>query len=206
MAGVPQGGDWDWVRPHLSLGFCLALVHGRTEAELVTAFGVYEPWAEVLDFDTAADQFDPYEMIRMGRVGDWAFAWQEPAGGTADQDVLRELSVGGRALSVLQTGSALAWFGLMVDGVEELAFEPMFPTHRRGSRPDEYVPLMTEVGLLPPAHPDNPGRPSPTLAALSLATAVTGVTLSVATITGPLLTGEIGNYDLGEDDGPHGPW
>jgi hypothetical protein len=183
--------DWAWVRPMLSLGFCLTVAHGLDPQTLADRLGV-APEREVLRRDEAVDWFGVTEpVVRVGRVAGWAFAFQEYGAEAGRPDALRAAAVGTEAVTVWRTASALGWFGYARDGEIVVAFELDSPHRRTGSAPQELVDVLARVGL--PTEQAWPARSpvSPVLPGLALLTAVSGVRLTGADLDGPLLTGEI---------------
>jgi hypothetical protein len=127
-------------------------------------------------------------MYRVGETGGWGFAIEE-FGGDHD-DVLRALSVGGRAVSVSRVESAMSVFEYYDDGERTMWFEPLFPSRRTGRDADRFVDAMRRVGLDPDSRP-NLALTAPAVAALDLVTDLFDIRLDRETAEGVLLTGAV---------------
>jgi hypothetical protein len=193
---VAGDAGWRWVERFESLGFCLLFARGVSEEQLLAAYGCAPgsarvlTWAQLLEDEEFADNVavDGPPVVRVGRVCEWAFGFEDitPQGGRPE--VARRLPPGTESVSILRVANAFSWLRHAVDGVAVTEFEPLSPHDRRGREPDRLVPLMRQVGL----NPDGPlyleGGFDPTTGALDLITVAWGMRLSGDTITGPLLT------------------
>ncbi len=186
-----SGSVWAWVRKYE--GFCLVFVRGVPETRLLTAVGVDPAAAEPMTSQEMHEEFDfYYPVVRVGRVGEWAFGFQDAWIDLGDTDLLCELSAGTEVVSVVHTAT-IDGFDYFADGVSVVGFEPLFPGSRRGSDPDRLLPLMREVGLDPDlSFEDREARGvDPLLAVLDLVSRAWGIRLDADTVDGPLLTAEI---------------
>ncbi|MEV6300825.1 DUF6461 domain-containing protein [Actinoplanes sp. NPDC051861] len=180
-------GDWQWVRPSLSLGFCLTVARDRRVPEVADILEIDPDDRPVLPWPEAVEEFGFDEPVaRIGVAGAWSFVWQEPGAEAGARDVLTRLAEdGGEALTVWRTANALSVFGQARDGELLVEFELLRPEERTGADPDLLVPLMRQVGL------DRAGAPDPVPAALRMLTELTGVLLDRQTVDAPLLTGVV---------------
>ncbi|WP_281055188.1 DUF6461 domain-containing protein [Thermomonospora curvata] len=101
----------------------------------------------------------------------------------ARREVLRVLSQGTEAVSVMAAISGNGRFAHVVDGREGTVFRQTCPRVRWGDEPDRLVPLMEAVGLSAEAEEVPEAADA---AALALATRVTGARLSPDVLRGPL--------------------
>jgi hypothetical protein len=168
-------------------GYRFSFAEGRGPDALLAAFGVDPADAEPLTREATAEEFgvDP-GTYRVGESGGWGFLVEEVGGSHTDQ--LRELSTGGRAVSVCRVGSGTSLFEYYEDGERTLWFEPLFPDRRRGRDADRFLDAMGRVGLDPGGRL-NLALVAPAVAALDLATDVSGVRLTREAAEGVLLTG-----------------
>jgi Family of unknown function (DUF6461) len=149
---VPSGGLlWLDDRFAEQINFCLTFVGGSDEAGLFRAFGA-DPGeavprtraeAEAADDDPALG-YGP--SVRVGRVGEWLFAWEESSWQGHRAEVLRRASAGGEAVAVANTLGAFAGFGYAAAGEVVTSMVTIPPYTRAGSDPDRFLPLVAEVG------------------------------------------------------------
>jgi len=186
-----EGAGWSWIRRYESLGFCLTAVAGRTDREILDAFGVAEDSIERLTMAEADVRLGTeLPVIRAGQVDGWGFAFENFGGEGSDGEAMTRLAAGTRAFAVWHLATALGRFSYVEDGVLVCAFEPLFPHRREGADPDRFTGPMARVGLPPDGTPD-PQRVDPVVAALELATLAFGVRLPAELVEGPLLTGAV---------------
>lgn len=204
--------DYAWLDDHwLREAFCITLVRGLDEAELLRRFGGERGQPRTL---TAREAGELSSSLRAGypqivlatRIGVWAVAVEDNGWEGSRPEVLRALSRGTQAVSVYRNVNALAYFSDAVDGELLVQFELLFPQRRWGSRPDLLLAQMRGVGL----DPDRPEPPYDQVdaAALALAERVTGVHLDPEVLEGPLLGVEVApllddppaSFSLGVED------
>ncbi|MBE1488214.1 DUF6461 domain-containing protein [Plantactinospora soyae] len=180
---------WGWVKPLLSVGFCLTVVRGRDVRRLADDLGFDPEVSAVLERGAAVEEFGVAEpVVRVGSAGDWSFAFQEDGVEVGQLDLLRTLSTSGEAVTVWKSASAMAFFGYARDGQVVVGFEPDIAHVRLGSAPDELVDQQRLVGLDPDRPMPGDGEVSPVLRALALLSQLTGVRLAAGDIEGPLLS------------------
>lgn len=110
--------------------------------------------------------------VRVATVGHWAVLVELASSLGNMPETLERLSMGSRALCVLQTGAGMDLVSYYERGVLMCQFEPTLPRVRRGTDPDRFLSDMKAVGI----DPDAPeGFLTPTLAAVAFAERVTGV-------------------------------
>lgn len=141
------------------LNFCLTFVRGSGEEAVFSAFGA-DPGQAVPRTrqetermqDSVEHGYGPF--VRVGRAGDWLFAWEEGSAEGARPEVLRRLSAGGaEAVAVRNALAAFAGFGYAADGEVITSLVTIVPFTREGSDPDRFLPLVQETGLTAPAEP-----------------------------------------------------
>jgi hypothetical protein len=120
----------------------------------------------------------------LGRLGAGPVAWDagawsvvvEPGGTrTSDDAVIRAASVGTEVVSLLHHSPD--HFAYAVDGAVVTAFDPAYPAEETvwGSDPELLRPLMTALGLRPPADEADTAWEDATARAIVLAQRITGV-------------------------------
>jgi Family of unknown function (DUF6461) len=187
--------DYAWLDDHwLREAFCITLVRGLDEAELLRRIGGERGEPRTL---TAAEAGRLAGSLRAGypqivlatRIGGWTVAVEDNGWEGSRPEVLRVLSRGTQAVSVYRNVNALGYFSDAVDGELLVQFELLFPQRRWGSRPDALLAQMRGAGLDPDA-PEPPGG-QVEAAALALAERVTGVHLDPEVLEGPLVGVEV---------------
>ncbi|MBV9024901.1 MAG: hypothetical protein JO362_14195, partial [Streptomycetaceae bacterium] len=187
--------DWTWVERRGEFGFCLFFAKGVSEEDMLAAYGCYPDTVRVLswedeDFvDLISDHYgDP--VVRVGRIGEWVFGFEEISLEGSRDEVLRAFPAGTETISLFNTVKAFGWFRHAVDGVTVAAFELLVPSCREGSDPDRHRELMRQVGMGPDEDPDL-DQFDPIAATLDMITAGWGVYVSEEMISGPLRTARI---------------
>jgi hypothetical protein len=187
--------DYRWFGDHwLGEAFCITLVRGLDEAEVLRRFGGEGGRPRPL---TAAEAWELSLSLAAGyprlvlatRRGGWVVAVEANGWEGSRPEVLRALSAGTQAVSVYRTVNALGYFSDAADGELRVQFELLFPQRRWGSRPDLLVAALRGVGLDPDR--DAPVDADMAMAALALAERVTGVRVDQALLDGPLTGVEI---------------
>src|SRR5205823_14898736 len=96
--------------------------------------------------------------------------------------VIVPLSQGTRLVSHYRNVNALDFFKWVEDGEVRLSFEPLFPSVREGSRADDVVEVMGQVGFDLREGPERTFEHH-TEAAFALAEHLTGVTVTPALLS-----------------------
>src|SRR6266545_4422569 len=129
------------------------------------------------------------QLVLVATTDGWSVAVEDNGFEGGRPEVLRALSGGTQAVSVLDNDSE-GHFSYAADGRVLVQFELLFPQRRWGSQPDLLLlPQMRAVGLDPDWQQPPPGELD--TAALALAKRVTGVHLDPSMLDGPLLAAEI---------------
>jgi hypothetical protein len=186
--------DYAWFNDHwLRETFCVTLVRGLDEAEVLRRFGGERSQPRTLTVAQVGEQSEPlparYQQLVLVTTADgWSLAVEDNGFEGWRPEVLRALSRGTQAVSVFDNGSE-GYFSYAADGALLVQFELLFPQRRWGSQPDLLLQQMRAVGL----DPDCQEPPDAELdtAALALAERVTGVHLDPSLLDGPLLVAEI---------------
>jgi hypothetical protein len=174
-----------------SLNFCLMFVRGTSERAVLTAVGA-DPDEAVLMTRHQAEQADASfvhgygPFVRVGRSGDWLFAWEEASWEGGRPEVLRRASAGGEAVTVLNTVASFAGFGYAADGEVVAKLVTIVPYAREGSAPDRFLPLIREAGLVFPPEPGAPRRPADLRAVLMIAEQAFGLSITAEDLDRPL--------------------
>jgi Family of unknown function (DUF6461) len=186
--------DYAWFNDHwLGEAFCITLVRGLGEAEVLRRFGGERSQARTLTVAEAGElsgslQAGYPQLVLVATADGWSVAVEANGFQGWRPEVLRALSRGGQAVSVLDN-SMEAYFSYAADGRLLVQFELLVPRRRWGSRPDLLLAQMRAVGLDPDR--DQPPGGERNTAALALAERVTGVHLDPEVLEGPLLVAEI---------------
>jgi hypothetical protein len=187
--------DYAWFNDHwLRQAFCITLVRGLDEVEVLRRFGGERSQPRALTVGEAGElsgslQAGYPQIVLVARAGGWVVAVEDNGWEGWRPEVLRALSRGTQAVSVYRNVDALGYFSDAVDGALLVQFELLFPQRRWGSQPDLLLPQMRAVGLDPNWHEPPYGQVD--TAALALAERVTGVHLDPRMLEGPLPAAEI---------------
>lgn len=149
--------DYAWIGtefPALVGAFCITFVRSPDAGEVLRRVGAEPENVHATTFAAAGDRFD----VRAGpvvlavRLGGWVATVEENGTEGARAEVLRALTEGTEAVSVLATITGNGRFTHMAEGRLQTAFGVMSPERRWGEHPDRLVPAMRAVGLsAPPA-------------------------------------------------------
>jgi hypothetical protein len=186
--------DYAWFNDHwLRQAFCITLVRGLDEAEVLRRFGGERSQPRTLTVGEAAQLSHSLhagyqQLVLVARPGSWSVAVEGNTWEGWRPEVLRALSGGTQAVSVFHNDSE-GYFSYAVDGALLVQFELLFPQRRWGSQPDLLLPQMRAVGLDPDWQ--QPPHDELATAALALAERVTGVHLDPRMLEGPLPGAEI---------------
>jgi Family of unknown function (DUF6461) len=132
--------------------FCVTFVRGASQDEVLAGFGADPGEAEVrtlAEVITAESswQVEYGPFVRVGRSGEWLFAWEEASHEGTRPEVLRRVSHGGEAVVVRHALDAFAEFGYAAGGVVVSHLVTIVPYRRSGSDPDRFLPLLRQAGL-----------------------------------------------------------
>src|SRR6266545_4471807 len=187
--------DYAWFNDHwLRETFCITLVGGLDEAEVLRRFGGERSQPRPLTVVEAGELSGSFhagypQLVLVATTDGWSVAVEDNGFEGGRPEVLRALSGGTQAVSVLDNDSE-GHFSYAADGRVLVQFELLFPQRRWGSQPDLLLlPQMRAVGLDPDWQQPPPGELD--TAALALAKRVTGVHLDPSMLDGPLLAAEI---------------
>jgi Family of unknown function (DUF6461) len=186
--------DYAWFNDHwLGEAFCITLVRGLGEAEVLRRFGGEHSPPRRLTVTQVGELSEPLpvrylQLVLVATADGWSVAVEANGFEGWRQEVLRALSRGSQAVSVFDN-SMEAYFSYAADGRLLVQFELLFPQRRWGSQPDLLLPQMRAVGLDPDWH--EPPHGELDTAALALAERVTGVHLDPSLLDGPQLVAEI---------------
>jgi hypothetical protein len=187
--------DYAWFNDHwLREAFCITLVRGLDEAEVLRRFGGEHSPPRRLTEAEVGKLSEPLpsrylQLVLVAMADGWSVAVEDNGFEGSRPEVLRALSRGSQAVSVYRNVNALGYFSDAVDGALLVQFELLFPQRRWGSQPDLLLPQMRAVGLDPDWHEPPYGELD--TAALALAERVTGVRLDPGILDGPLLVAGI---------------
>jgi len=187
--------DYAWFNDQwLRETFCITLVGGLDEAEVLRRFGGERSQPRPLTVVEAGELSGSFhagypQLVLVATTDGWSVAVEDNGFEGGRPEVLRALSGGTQAVSVLDNDSE-GHFSYAADGRVLVQFELLFPQRRWGSQPDLLLlPQMRAVGLDPDWQQPPPGELD--TAALALAERVTGVHLDPSMLDGPLLAAEI---------------
>jgi hypothetical protein len=155
MNGITTAADYGWLKERyqsLLEAYCLTLVEDMTPERLLRELGA-EPDGQVTGVaDLAEPSYD---------------AW----------DAMLPVHPGRTVVSHFRNVNAVDHFSWWQDGDLRLHFEPLFPTQRDGSHPDELLKEMEQAGFDLSEGDDRDFRRH-TEAAFALAERITGVRLT----------------------------
>jgi Family of unknown function (DUF6461) len=186
--------DYAWFNDHwLRQTFCITLVRGLDEAEVLRRFGGEHSPPRRLTVTQVGELSEPLparylQLILVATADGWSVAVEDNGFEGWRPEVLRALSRGTQAVSVFDNGSE-GYFSSAADGSLLVQFELLFPQRRWGSQPDLLLAQMAAVGLDPDWDEPPPGEL--VTAALALTERVTGVHLDPSVLAGPMLVVEI---------------
>ncbi|HEY8479130.1 MAG TPA: DUF6461 domain-containing protein [Spirillospora sp.] len=179
--------DYEWINDYADLAeaYCATLVRGMTPREFLRGMRA-EPQGEISGYaelelrtwDFWKRHHDDKYLIGAtavpGDQGDWVLGLEVNGYLGTLPHLVEPLSRGTRLVSHFCNVNAVDKFLWYEDGTLRTGFEPLFPTEREGSTPDELVGLMVDVGFdLEEESPD-----LTTEAAFALAARLTGVHLT----------------------------
>lgn len=146
------GLAWLGQGPVPRTSFCLTFVRERSESDVLAGFGAdpdeaeVRTLAEVMTAESSWQEgYGPF--VRVGRSGEWLFAWEEASYEGTRPEVLRRVSRGGEAVVVRHALDAFAEFGYAAGGVVVSHLVTVVPYRRSGSDPDRFLALLRQVGL-----------------------------------------------------------
>jgi hypothetical protein len=168
--------------------FCLTFVKGLDESEALLRMGgkpdtVRDRTAEELESPQAG-------LAAALRLGAWTVVIEPRGSHGAEDAVLRAVSRGTAAVSVLRHDDAAPHFGYAVDGTMIAAFDPGYPAEEViwGSDPGQLSQLLQVVGLWPAADEAwTEAEPR----AIMLAQRIAGVTVPPEPLAAPRLSAQI---------------
>jgi hypothetical protein len=186
--------DYAWFNDHwLGEAFCITLVRGLDEAEVLRRFGGEHSPPRRLTVAEVGELWEPLptrylQLVLVATADGWVVAVEGNGFEGWRPEVLRALSRDTQAVSVFDN-SIEGYFSYAADGALLVQFELLFPQRRWGSQTDLLLPQMRAVGLDPDWQ--QPPHGELDTAALALAERVTGVHLDPSILDGPLLVAEI---------------
>ena len=183
--------DYQWIEDYSDLAeaYCVTLVRGVTVQEFLTAMKA-EPEGDLTGYAAldrrAGEVYDEHSGDKYligattipGDHGEWVLGLEANGFLGTLPHLLEPLSSGTRLVSHFCNVNAVDRFQWYEDGTLCTYFEPLFPTQRDGSTPDELLEAMAEVGF-DLEEDDEEFIDSPTTeAAFALADRLTGVHLT----------------------------
>lgn len=193
MAG--QGLMWLDERFGEQLSFCVTFVCGTDERSVFAAFGADPDEAVARSRQEAELAEESWEQgygpfVRVGRCGEWLFAWEQASSEGARPEVLRRVSAGAEAVTVRNCLDGFAEFGHAADGDVTTTLATIVPYSREGSDPDRFLSLIREAGL--DFEADAGGQALPDLeAVLTVAERAFGLSLDEPELERPLPSARI---------------
>lgn len=198
----PEADGWSWLTKYMSNGFCLTFAQGCTESDMLEAYGINLEDAELMTRTQAGSEFDNYyPIIRVGRVDDWAFSFEEGTCTGSQEDILLRAAPNSDSICLFRTATGLSWLTYASIGRRLVDIDLLAPNRRQGESPDILTDDMRTVGLLPTTADGATASAEPELAACSLLTARFAIRLDADAAEGPLLTAEMTPADTDWLDG-----
>ncbi|XRQ09089.1 DUF6461 domain-containing protein [Actinomadura welshii] len=189
---APTAADYEWINDYseLSEAYCATLVRGVTVPEFLKGMRA-RPRGEASGYPELERQTrEVYEehnsnayligaTLVPGDQGDWVLGLECNGFLGTLSHLVNPLSRGTRLVSHFCNVNAHDQFLWCEDGTLRTFFEPLFPTARDGSTPDELVEAMKEAGFdLEEDEETEPDFSMTTEAAFALAERLTGVHLT----------------------------
>lgn len=199
--------DYEWINDYAELAedYCVTLVRGATVQEFlrrlhaepqgdVAGYAELEQWTKDVREGPLGSVHPIGATTVLGDQGEWVLGLEINGLLGTLPHLLAPLSTGTRLVSHFCTINAhddrFQWddqFHWYEDGTLRTFFEPLFPTERSGSTPDELVAPMREVGFSLREEEDLSDAPT-TEAAFALAERLTGVHLTPDLLTDTTFT------------------
>lgn len=168
--------------------FCLTFVKGADEARALLAMGAYPDSLAERD---GRELTAPFAAAL--RFGSWSVVIEPRGAHGADEPVLRAVSRGTSAVSVLRNDDGEPFFGYAVDGTVVAAFNPGYPAEEAmwGAEPGQLHHLLPAVGLREPTEDDERSWELAVPRAVLLAQKITGVALPADPLAARVLSGQV---------------
>ncbi|MFI2201225.1 DUF6461 domain-containing protein [Streptomyces sp. NPDC020192] len=187
MNAITTAADYGWLKErHQGLleAYCVTLVKDMPPGRWLQELGA-EPDERVTGVEALSepsyDAWDEYEdeklLVGVAAVGDWTLMVEYNGYVGTRDEVIRPLSRGRTVVSHFRNVNAVDRFSWWQDGDQRLHFEPLFPSQRHGSHPDELLKEMEQAGFDLSEDDDRDFRRH-TEAAFALAQRITGVQLT----------------------------
>jgi hypothetical protein len=195
LGGVMTGDGLMWLDEYFGeqLNFCLTFVRDADERAALAAFGADPDEAVLRTRQETAQLQDSWEQgygpfVRVGRAGQWLFAWEEGSWEGRRPEVLRRVSAGeAEAVTVFNALGSFAGFGYAARGEVITSLVTIVPYTREGSDPDRFLPIIRDAGLVLPPQPGAEPPASWLWSVLTIAERAFGLSLGEADLDGPLL-------------------
>ncbi|WP_164904723.1 DUF6461 domain-containing protein [Streptomyces cyaneus] len=182
MTGTTTAADYAWLEElyeGLLEAYCVTLVRGQTPQELLRQLGA-EPAPRITGVDGLHEpSYDVGEydglFVCVADLGDWSLMVEVNGYLGVTDAAMLPVSRGRTAVSHFRNVNGVDHFCWYEDGEVRLHFEPLFPFHRDGTRPDELVEEMRASGF---DLSEGGGFEGHTEAAFALAHRITGIRLT----------------------------
>lgn len=179
--------DYAWLDEQyadLTEAYCLTLVQGLTPEELLQALGA-EPEPRIVGVaELSEPSYDSWDLrgddllfVAATALGDWTLMVEYNGYLGITEEAMLPVSRGRTVVSHFRNVNAVDHFNWYQDGTTRLHFEPLFPSHRDGTHPDELLTAMREAGFDLSEEEDRDFR-AHTEAAFALAHRITGQLLT----------------------------
>jgi hypothetical protein len=154
MTGTTTAADYAWLEEQyedLLEAYCVTLVRGLTPEQLLRQLGA-EPRGRITGVDGLHEpSFDVsgHDRLFVGAtaLADWSLMVEVNGYLGVTDEAMLPVSRGRRVVSHFRNVNAVDHFCWFEDGEVRLHFEPLFPYHRDGTRPDELLTEMQESGF-----------------------------------------------------------
>ncbi|MER5326402.1 DUF6461 domain-containing protein [Streptosporangium roseum] len=132
------------------------------------------------------------DIVSVKQLADWTVTYEYSGWEGARKEVQRELSRdGGEVIAVCRHDYAHDRFSYAVDGQVVTAFDPTFPQDRWGTAPDRLILDMADLGLDPHHTLEGGFIENDIAASLALASRISGLLVTEADLTWPMLGAQI---------------
>jgi Family of unknown function (DUF6461) len=200
MPSSPDLSPYGWSEWNEAL--CVAVVTGRTEDEVLDAYGGDPAATFPATFEGVWDLGADGDVVLLVRtVGDRVLAVENNGYEGSRPEVLREVTAPGAAMVSVFWNVSADRVSVAGDGALLVAFEGLFPEQRQGTAPDSLLPLLRDLGYRTDAEPDYVDH-AWKARALALLDALTGVRVTEDVLAGPWRAARL--HPLPEDLPPRG--
>lgn len=150
---MPERAGLRWLPEVFDLGFCVTFARGVGPREMLARMGGVPARAVPMTRAEAETEMftgqDGGPVVRVGWHEGWGYAVESLGVHGSRPEVLRAVSAGTAAVSLLRTAESLLMFKFAENGSMVCSFDVDLPHLRSGKDPDRLLPQMEQLGLAP---------------------------------------------------------